>query len=125
MKFHDLISATGEILRSRVQLNPNTETPAGCHWAPSPPPPLTEQDYSDALQQALDAAARQRGYDGILSACSYAAIDNPFQAESIAFLTWRSDVWQYGYAVLSGVQAGNPAPSLSALVAGMPALALP
>ena len=56
------------------------------------------------VQKILDDAAKAAGYDGILSACSYAAIPNHFQAEAISFLTWRSAVWAKCYADL----AANP-----------------
>ncbi|MDO8931478.1 MAG: hypothetical protein Q7U97_03710 [Rhodocyclaceae bacterium] len=88
-------------------------------------PPLTEGDYTRAVQSALDVEAKARGYDNILSACSYAAVANPFQAEGAAFLNWRSAVWAYCYAQLAAVQAGQPQPSVEALVAGIPALVLP
>lgn len=112
--------------------------PAG-HWTawrmnaartalePAPPaaPVLTENDYMQAVQDHLDATARAHGYDHILSACSYAAAPNPFQAEGERFLAWRGEVWQYCNAVLADVQGGQRiAPTVPALLAELPALTL-
>jgi hypothetical protein len=80
------------------------------------------------IQSALDAQAKARGYDSILSACSYAAQPTgaPFQAESAAFVAWRSAVWAQAYAALAQVQAGTvPMPTPAEAVAAMPALSLP
>lgn len=80
-----------------------------------------------AVQAHLDATARARGYDSILSACSYAASANPYQAEGAAFLAWRGAVWQTCYQVLAEVESGTrPVPTEAELIAGLPALpALP
>lgn len=80
-----------------------------------------------AVQQELDRRAQEKGYDNILSACSYAAqsVGAPFQAEGAAFLAWRSDVWATAYGILAQVQAGERAmPTLAEAVASMPELAL-
>jgi hypothetical protein len=81
-----------------------------------------------AIQVRLDSEAKSRGYDNILSACSYAAQvpGAPFQAEGAAFLAWRSTVWAQAYATLAQVQAGAvPMPTPADAVAAMPALLLP
>lgn len=80
-----------------------------------------------AIQAELDRRAQAKGYDSILSACSYAAPEGvPFQTEGAAFLKWRSDVWAQAYAVLAEVQAGTkPLPTPEQAVASMPPLVLP
>ena len=81
-----------------------------------------------AVQAELDRQAQARGYDNIVSACSYAAQapGAPFQAEGAAFLQWRSDVWAQAYALLDQVQAGTvPMPTPEEAVAQMPVLVLP
>lgn len=98
-----------------------------------PAPPTAEQlfqeqveAYKVAVQGWLDKAAFEKGYDNILSACSYAAIENAFQAEGIAFLQWRSSVWITCYAMLNDVTTGaRSAPELDALLSELPALVLP
>lgn len=93
------------------------------HLAASAP---TVQQYADAVQAHLDAAAKTRNYDDIVSACSYAGAANPFQAEGIAFVAWRGDVWATCYEVMDEVQAGGrAAPTIAALIAELPALVLP
>lgn len=80
-----------------------------------------------AIQAELDRRAQAKGYDSILSACSYAAPEGvPFQTEGAAFLKWRSDVWSQAYAVLAEVKAGTrPMPTPEESVAAMPPLVLP
>jgi hypothetical protein len=93
---------------------------------PEPPRPLTQADYERAVQAHLDAAARGRGYDGILSASSYAATANPFQSESQSFLNWRAACWAHCYQALADVQAGTRSmPTIPDLLAELPALVLP
>lgn len=88
-----------------------------------PVPPLPAQsDYIAAVQLHLDTAARANGYDSILSACSYAAVPNLFQAESIAFLEWRSSCWQSCFGVLVAVESQlRTQPTISELIGELPA----
>ncbi len=84
--------------------------------------------YSAAVQSHLDAAARSAGYDNINTAVSYA--DEPavakFQIEGTAFRAWRSLCWAYCYAQLDAVQAQERTqPTISELIAELPALSLP
>ncbi|WP_296258454.1 MULTISPECIES: hypothetical protein [unclassified Pseudomonas] len=84
--------------------------------------------YESAVQTVLDAAARQRGYDNLFTAISYA--DEPavprFQADGQAFRRWRSLVWDYAHTDLNAVLAGEkPQPDLDAFLSGLPALELP
>lgn len=83
--------------------------------AEAPPPPAPSlADYAASAQALLDTRARERGYDGILSAVSY--LDDPhppFAAEATALKAWRSAVWAYATAALAEVEAGaRPAPGL-------------
>lgn len=95
------------------------------------PPPTTEDRVAAnvaAIQAELDRQARLKGYDDIVSACSYASgdADDPFQAEGKKFLKWRGQVWAQAYAVLAEVQAGQRAlPTPEEAVASMPTLVLP
>lgn len=95
------------------------------------PAPTVEQivaGLEEAVQSELDRRARERNYDGIVSACSYAGAPNPFQAESIAYLSWRASCWAYCYQVLADCQSRPPKraiPTGPELVAELPALVLP
>ncbi len=85
-----------------------------------------KDDLVKSVQSVLDAAARAHGYDNIVSACSYAAAPNVFQAESVKFLSWRADCWAHCYAVLADVTAGTRSiPTEAELIAELPALVLP
>lgn len=56
--------------------------------------PMTTADLSIIAQRLLDNTAVEHGYDNILSACLYAIVDGPYQAEGAKFATWRSQVWE-------------------------------
>lgn len=89
--------------------------------------PIGGQDlltqYTDAVQSHLNSIANSRGYDSIDSACSYAAAPNPFQTESLLFVTWRGDVWAYCYNILGQVTRGEIVPpGIDNLIAELPTL---
>ena len=95
-----------------------------------PEPEFTEEELIErnkqmaltAVQNTLDNAAKAKGYDSILSACSYAAYPNPFQAEGQEFVAWRGAVWAKCYEILAEVEAGvRPAPTVSELLAELAA----
>lgn len=93
-----------------------------------PADPLTLDEItsllSSAVQSRLDDVAKSKGYDSILSACSYAGAPNAFQAESVAFITWRGAVWEACYAMLAAFQAGQAAvPTKDELIAALPPFA--
>lgn len=95
-----------------------------------PPPPTAEQTIASLtgdVQAHLDATARTRNYDGILSLCSYASSAHPtFGAEGLAGVAWRDAVWAACYAIMADVQAGTRAvPTTAALLAELPAMVWP
>lgn len=95
----------------------------GQTFLPPQPPVPTVAEYTNAVQNHLDAAARLKNYDNILSACSYAGAPNAFQAEGQKFVKWRGDVWAKCYAVMAEVQAGTrSAPTIDGLIALLPTL---
>jgi hypothetical protein len=83
---------------------------------PEPEPLTPEQivaQYTAAVQKRLDDFARTRGYDGILSAATYAASTVPkFKAEGQYAVEARDATWVKLYQILAEVEAGTrPAPS--------------
>ena len=110
----------------------NTE----CYWngtelvnpiPPAPRVPTVEEIKNNLMhivQQHLDSGAINRGYDSILSACSYDNDTNPiFAAEATAYKIWRSAVWTYCYQEFARVQNGlRTIPSAEELIIELPAL---
>lgn len=83
--------------------------------------------FTADVQRHLDTTARARGYDGILSLCSYAASDQlRFGAEGKAGVAWRDAVWAACYEIVDAVRAGQrPVPTLAELIAELPAIDWP
>lgn len=81
-----------------------------------------QKQMTDAVQQALDDFAKTRGYDGIMSACSYSnSTDASFKAEADYCIQLRDTTWRMGYAILAEVKAGNrPVPTVEELIAELP-----
>ena len=100
--------------------------------APSPEPIQEPIDsviarYEGAVQGAMEFAAKQRGYDSLFTAISYA--EEPavprFKADGQAFRRWRSLVWDYAHTEMNAVLAGEkPQPELDAFIASLPSLEL-
>lgn len=80
-----------------------------------------------AIQRRLDAFAQTRGYDNILSACTYSFSAVPqFAAEGQCAVASRDSTWAVAGQIFSEVQAGTrPVPTEAALLAELPALVWP
>lgn len=80
-----------------------------------------------AVQERIDAFARTRAYDGILSAATYAASAVPkFAAEGQYAVQARDATWAACYQIMADVQAGTRAmPSVEDVLAELPALEWP
>ena len=64
--------------------------------------------YTQQVQSYLDTTAQTRGYDGILSLCTYATSSNAtFAKEGQIGAIWRDAVWTKCYEILAEVQAGT------------------
>lgn len=95
-----------------------------------PVPPTTEEITARltlVVQAHLDATAKTRGYDSILSACSYATDTNPpFALEAQACVEFRSAVWLACYSIMADVLNGiRPIPTGEELIAELPAIVWP
>lgn len=82
---------------------------------------------TSAVQSHLDATARERNYDGIMSLCTYATSQNAkFAAEGQAGVVWRDAVWATCYQVMDAALAGSrPVPTEAELIAELPVFAWP
>lgn len=67
---------------------------------------LIVEDFKKFVQEILDTKARLKGYDNIVSVCSYAGYENEYQVEGVKFGKWRAKVWQWGYKMLADIQSG-------------------
>lgn len=65
------------------------------------------------IQKRLDTFANTRGYDGILSACTYAtSAMQKFAVEGQYCVNKRDETWSTGYAIMAEVLGGQrPVPS--------------
>lgn len=72
-----------------------------------------QADIVRQTQDRLDAFAQTRGYDGILSACTYATSTvDKFRNEGTYCVEARDATWRKLYEVLAEVEAGTrPAPN--------------
>lgn len=103
-------------------------------WAanhPTPEPDTTLEElrplFTRAVQERLDAFARTRNYDGIMSAATYATSTVPkFKAEGQYAVEARDLTWAKGYAILADVLSGaRPIPTIEEVIAELPPLAWP
>lgn len=87
-----------------------------------------KNSISAAAQARLDAFARTRDYDGILSVCSYAGSAIPrFRDDGLYCAGVRDATWAALYAIMAEVEAGTrPVPAgFADIEADLPALAWP
>jgi len=87
----------------------------------------TKSRLTSAIQSMLDETAKERGYDSILSLCTYAtSTAAKFAAEGQAAIKWRDEVWAKGYAILADVESGSRAiPTESELLSELPSFVWP
>lgn len=90
----------------------------------NPTPAEIQAELTKAVQAYMDAKVQERGYDGILSACSYVNTGiERFDSEGAACRMWRSAVWEKCYAILAEVQSGARAvPTVEELISELPKL---
>ena len=86
----------------------------------------TEEEYTLAVTNFMDAKAQERKYDSIHTAALRAAYPGPFQAEGVAYASWMDSVWISLYSKMGRVlQSQEPYPSIDELLASLPPLVLP
>ena len=91
------------------------------NFLPTSSIPEIISQFETVIQARLDLGAKNAGYDSILSACSYAAAPNAFQADGISFINWRANCWTYCYSIMQQVQIGAIAlPTVNELISNLP-----
>jgi hypothetical protein len=88
---------------------------------------LAEAQLTEGVQKYLDTIARSRGYDSILSLCTYANSQIPaFAAEGQAGVNLRDGCWKVGHKITEDVLKGvRPIPTLSEVLNELPSPAWP
>lgn len=77
--------------------------------------------FNNAIQNHLDAKAKEFRYDNMMSARSYAGYTNPFQTEAQTLATWCADCWTTAGTIQSDVGAGTrPMPTVDEVLAELP-----
>lgn len=87
-----------------------------------------KQEITAAVQERLDTFARTKGYDGILSACSYASSNHPkYAPEGRYCIQAREETWDILFAIESDVLQGTrPMPlSYEEIASELPVLSWP
>lgn len=103
------------------------ETPLGYLWNGSefvPNPADVRNGLESGVQQYMDTTVQTRGYDNILSCCSYISSSvAQFASEGQAAVAWRDAVWNTCFSILDDAFAGlRPVPTLDELIAELPAI---
>ena len=95
--------------------------------AAHPTPAFIQASVVTATQLRLDTFAKTRNYDGILSACTYAASGVvKFAAEGQYCVGARDQSWAALYQIMADVQSNaRPMPTLEQVLAELPALEWP
>ena len=102
--------------------------PEGSSWDKPLPPEPTPQEIlksrTNLVQSYLDSSVQSKGYDNILSACTYATSTVPkFQVEGQAAVEFRDAVWSKCYEIFDEVQAGTRGiPTEQELIQELPTL---
>ena len=79
----------------------------------------------ETVQKILDDGAKEKGYDSIISACSYVGSTN-FGDEGRSFLDWRDAVWTYVYQLESDISDDTRTePTIEEFIAELPVRILP
>lgn len=67
-----------------------------------------QKKFTDAIQNRMDEFARTRGYDNMLSVCSYyGSPDTKFKNEALRAMALRTETWTRGYQLIDEIMNGT------------------
>jgi hypothetical protein len=90
---------------------------------PKPTKKQVLDGYQSKIQVRLDTFAQERGYNNILSACTYATSNVPkFANEGQRCVDLRDQTWGEAYEIMSAVEAGGEVPTWDEVEAQLPEL---
>jgi len=125
--------AEAQALGADVKIYKDAEDSYRCYFAGEIEKPVENPavqiiaQYTAAVQNRLDAFFQDRGYDGVLSAATYATSSVPkFKAEGQYAVSARDATWAKCYEILAAVESGALLmPSQDELLAELPPLVWP
>ena len=104
----ETIDITGLDAREGYDYANGVFTAPAPYMAPVKTPEQVQAEIVSAVQFRLDAFAKERGYDSILSACTYATSTVPrFTLDGQCAVDARDATWSALYALLGDVQQGT------------------
>jgi hypothetical protein len=79
------------------------------------------------IKELFNETARARGYDDIISLCSYAVSENPvYRAEALAAVAWRDAVSACMVEIIDEIKSKNRSvPTRAAFLAALPTINWP
>lgn len=91
------------------------------------PPEKKLREFQSAIELHVDNVAASKSYANALSLAGYATSTVPqWQAETIAFVAWRDQVWVYSFTELSKFQNGErEIPTIEEFIAELPQIQWP
>lgn len=77
-----------------------------------------------AVQDVLEAKAREKEYDNVLSIATYATSTDPvYHAQGVKFVKWRDECWRYCTDIENNYKAGViPMPTFDEIMKGLPTM---
>lgn len=83
--------------------------------------------FTRAIETHVESVAAERDYSSAVALASYFnSTVEPWASEAQAFVPWRDAVWQYAYAELDKVQAGErEQPTIEAFIGELPTIDWP
>lgn len=81
-------------------------------------------EFTSCLDQHIDSVAQAKKYDNrITASLRAAAVDSPWHAEGVAFVSWMDSCYAASHVILNDVQTGvREIPTKEELIAEMPVM---